>query len=71
MAWDAAGRPGTDQPPHRRLPLRRRAPGQRRRPHQGRAGVPHQASGRLPRPDTGGIVHVTPHATFVISSSRA
>ena len=47
MAWDAAGRPGTD-----------------------RLRIDAYPSGVMP-PDAGDIVHVTTHATFVISSSRA
>ena len=40
------------------------------RPGTGRLRIDAYPSG-VPRPDTGGIVHVTPHATFVISWSGA
>ena len=61
VAWDAAGRPGPD---HLRIDAYP-------------SGVPYpDTGGVVPRtpvhaPDAGDIVHVTPHATFVISSSRA
>ncbi len=60
-AWDAAGRPG---PGHLRIDA---YPSGVVPPDSG--GVPPD-SGGVP-PDAGDIVHVTPHATFVISLSRA
>jgi hypothetical protein len=55
VAWDAAGRRGPD---HLRIDVYP-------------SGVPYPDSGGIVTPNSGGIVHVTPHATFVISSSRA
>jgi hypothetical protein len=54
VAWDAAGRPGPDRLRIDAYP----------------AGVPNPDAGGITSPDAGAIVHVTPHATFVISSSR-
>ena len=54
VAWDAAGRPGPDDLRIDAYP----------------SGIPSPDAGRITSPDAGGIVHVTPHATFVISSSR-
>ena len=54
VAWDAAGRPG---PGHFRIDAYP-------------SGVPHRDAGGVVLPHAGDIVHVTPHATFVISSSR-
>jgi hypothetical protein len=54
VAWDAAGRP---DPGHLRIDAYP-------------SGVPYPDSGGIAPADAGDIVHVTPHATFVISSSR-
>ncbi len=54
MAWDAAGRPGPD---HVRIDAYP-------------SGVPSPDGGAITSPDGGAIVHVTPHATFLISFSR-
>jgi hypothetical protein len=54
VAGDAAGRP---DPGHLRIDAYP-------------SGVPHPDSGGIAPADAGDIVHVTPHATFVISSSR-
>jgi hypothetical protein len=40
------------------------------RPEPGHLRIDAYPSG-VPHPGSGGVVHVTPHATFVISSSRA
>lgn len=63
MAWDAAGRPGPD---HLRIDAYPSGV-----PHRDASGIPHRDAGGAVPPDAGGIVHVMPHATFVISSSRA
>jgi protein-L-isoaspartate(D-aspartate) O-methyltransferase len=63
MAWDAAGRPGTDQ-----LRIDAYPSG------IGQAGVGGSVSpdtGSIVPPGAGGIVHAARHTTFVISSSRA
>jgi protein-L-isoaspartate(D-aspartate) O-methyltransferase len=63
VAWDAAGRPGPD---HLRIDAYPSGV-----PYPDNGGiVPADAGGARP-PDAGDIVHVTSHATFVISSSRA
>ncbi|MGH3123320.1 MAG: hypothetical protein ACRDND_20205 [Streptosporangiaceae bacterium] len=71
MAWDAASRPGTDRLRIDAYPSGIVPQDTRGVPQLDAGGiVAGDTSGIVPR-DTGGIVHVTPHATFVISSSRA
>jgi protein-L-isoaspartate(D-aspartate) O-methyltransferase len=61
VAWDAAGRPGPDQ-----LRIDAYPSGV---PYPDTGGIVPPGASVMP-PDAGDIVHVTPHATFVISSSR-
>jgi protein-L-isoaspartate(D-aspartate) O-methyltransferase len=63
MAWDAAGRPGTDHLRIDAYPSGIRLAGAGRSAPPDAVGIPHAG--------TGGIVHAAPHTTFVISSSRA
>jgi protein-L-isoaspartate(D-aspartate) O-methyltransferase len=60
MAWDAASRPETG-----RLRIDAYPAGV---PQPDTGGPVPPDTGGIPPPDAGGLVHVTPHATFVISS---
>jgi hypothetical protein len=71
VAWDAAGRPGPDQLRIDAYPSGVPYPDTGGIVPPGAGGIPHRDARDIVSPDAGDIVHVTPHATFVISSSRA
>lgn len=70
VAWDAAGRPGPDQLRIDAYPSGVPYPDTGGIVPPGTGGFPQRDARGIMSPDAGDIVHVTPHATFVISSSR-